>query len=101
MPTQTNGTQKEQVLNLLRDRGPRGVTSIEFVTILGVLNYTARIDELRNDDGYNIDHSVDKDRSENGKQIHLYRLISEAQQGLFEAPADKPSPTSAILQDVA
>lgn len=101
MPTKTKPTQKEQVLQLLKDRGQRGVTSIEFVTILGVLNYTARIDELRNDDGWVIDHSVDKARSAQGKQVHRYRLVSEPQTALFDAPESKPSPVSAVLGEAA
>lgn len=91
--------QQRAIVLLLRERGTRGATSREFVTELEILNYTARMDELRNRFGFGITCEY-VGQSERGRAVHRYTLVSDPlarpQGALFDAPIPTVEPVSAI-----
>ena len=76
-------TQNQQVLDLLRSRGDRGITAIDALNEVGSFRLAARIADLRAD-GYTITSTMETTAT--GKRIARYRLVepkSYEQQALF------------------
>lgn len=79
-----------RIVAFLRNRGQRGCTSREFPMVLGVLNYTARIDELRNRHGFGIE--AVRLKTPGPKAVWHYTLTSdpeaEPQGALFDTTGE-------------
>jgi len=70
----TRPTQKQKILNLLKQRGKNGAYNWEFATELHVLKYTNRLSELYQD-GHNIR------RIPEGNGSNRYILVEEKEHG--------------------
>ena len=67
-------TQKQQVLQLLRERGATGLTALESLELIGTMRLAAYVKFLK-DDGFTISTEIIEVPS--GKHVALYRLVGE------------------------
>lgn len=64
--------QHEKILRILRNNKVRGVANHRFVSELHILDYTARISELRQD-GHNI--VAERQKLPNGRSTNVYKYF--------------------------
>ncbi len=66
--------QKERILQYIKDFG--SITHGESVSELGILGFTARMTELRQD-GYHFRQEMERSRNRYGEPVHYYRYYLE------------------------
>lgn len=87
MPTTI--TQKERVLQILKERGAQGLTALEALEVAGTMRLAAYVKFLR-DDGYDIKAETIKVPS--GKHVAKYTLLDMGIP-ISSEPAPKPLTT--------
>lgn len=89
MPTTI--TQKERVLQILKERGVQGLTALEALEVAGTMRLAAYVKFLR-DDGYDIKAETIKVPS--GKHVAKYTLV-DGEKNFRDAPEVSPKPLTA------
>lgn len=83
----TKPTQKQQILDLLRQRGQQGLTALEALDIARTMRLAAYVKFLK-DDGHNITTEIIEVPGR--KHVALYRLIEDK-------PAKEPAPPGLLF----